>query len=121
MNWTIVLMVAIILVTADKTITVMNIKSVEKHSPEIEDALKIERNPIARFVFRKCGLLFGAILYGIFSLGTFFIAMWLFHPAAKAYAPNNAWGVAFYIVFMFYCFVVANNIYFFLRYNKLLL
>jgi hypothetical protein len=118
-NWITIIAVIILLVTLDKTLTVLNINAVKRNNPGV-DPVSIERNPIAKWCFQKTGLLWGSILYGIFSVGTFLLAMWLFYYPAKAYAPDNAWGVSFYVMCMFYGFVVMNNFYFLLRYNKLL-
>jgi hypothetical protein len=64
-NWTVIIIIAIILITLDKGLTVLNIKAVEKNNPSV-DALSIEKNPLAKFAFQKTGLLWGSILYGIF-------------------------------------------------------
>ena len=119
MNWTTIIIVAIILITLDKGLTVLNIKAVEKNNPGI-DALSIEKNPVAKFAFQKTGLFWGSILYGIFSLATFFFALLLFYYPARAWAPDNAVGVSFYVMCLIYAFILMNNFYFFLRYSKLL-
>ena len=118
-NWWTICIIAIILITVDKGLTVANIKAVQKNNPEI-DALSIEKNPVAKFAFQKTGLFWGSILYGIFSLATFFFAMLLFYYPAKAWAPDNAWGVSFYVMVMIYGLILFNNFYFWLRYSKLL-
>ena len=119
MNWYTIIIVALVLITLDKGITVMNIKAVEKNHPDI-DRFSIERNPIAKAAFGKFGLSGGSIIYWFFSLATFFFAMMLFYYPAKAWAPTNAWGVSLYVMMIFYSFVIMNNFYFFLRYSKLL-
>jgi hypothetical protein len=118
-NWITILIIAIILIVVDKGLTVANIKAVQKNNPSI-DALSIEKNPVAKFAFQKTGLFWGSILYGIFSLATFFFAMLLFYYPAKAWAPGNAWGVSFYIMTIIYFFIIGNNFYFWLRYSKFL-
>jgi len=115
-NFYTILIVAIILITLDKGLTVANIKAVEKNNPGV-DALSIEKNPVAKFSFQKLGLFWGSILYGIFSLATFFFAMLMFYYPAKIWAPNNAWGVSFYAMMLIYFFIIGNNTYFLLRYN----
>ena len=118
-NWTTIICIAIILITLDKGLTIANIKAVQKNNPGV-DALSIEKNPIAKLAFEKTGLFWGTILYGIFSLVTFFFAMLLFYYPAKMWAPDNAVGVSFYIMCLIYSVILANNTYFFLRYSKLL-
>ena len=119
MNWWTVIIVAIVLISLDKGITVMNIKAIEKNYPEV-DRYSIERNPLAKASFEKLGLAGGTIVYWVFSLATFFFALYLFSYPAGAWAPDNKWGVALYAMMMFYSFVIMNNFYFFLRYSKLL-
>jgi hypothetical protein len=118
-NWWTIFIVAIILITLDKGLTVMNIKAVEKHNPGT-DALSIEKNPVAKFAFEKTGLFWGSVLYGLFSLATFFFAMLLFYYPAKAWAPENAWGISFYVMTIIYFLIIGNNFYFYLRYSKFL-
>jgi len=118
-NWLTIICLAIFLIALDKGLTVANIKAVQRNNPEV-DALSIEKNPLAKLAFQKTGLFWGTILYGLFSLGTFFFAMLLFYYPAKAWAPDNAWGVSFYAMTMIYAFILMNNFYFLLRYNKLL-
>ena len=118
-NFYTIIIIAIILIVVDKGLTVANIKAVEKNNPGI-DALSIEKNPVAKFAFQKTGLFWGSILYGIFSLATFFFAMLLFYYPAKAWAPGNGWGVSFYVMCLIYSVILMNNFYFFLRYSKLL-
>ena len=118
-NFYTIFIVAIILIIADKGLTVANIKAVQRNNPEV-DALSIEKNPVAKWSFQKLGLGWGTILYGLFSFATFFFAMLLFYYPAKLWAPTNAVGVSFYVVCLIYSFVLMNNFYFFLRYSKLL-
>jgi hypothetical protein len=118
-NWTTIIIVIILLVTLDKTLTVLNINAVKRNNPEV-DPISVERNPIAKWCFQKTGLLWGSVIYGIFSICTFILAVQLFSYPAKLYAPTNSIGVSFYLMCMFYAFVIMNNFYFFLRYNKLL-
>ena len=119
MNWTTVFIVAVILITLDKGLTVMNIVTVAKNHPDV-DPYSIERNPLAKLSFQKFGLGYGTVLYWFLSLGTFYIALYFLSTMTKLWAPGNAYGAALYILVIFYAFVVANNFYFFLRYSKLL-
>jgi len=118
-NWTTILIIIVILVALDKTITVMNIKAVARNHPDT-NALSIEKNPVAKWSFEKMGLLWGSLAYGLFSIATFLFALLLFYYPAKYYAPDNAVNVAFYVMMIFYGAVIFNNLYFYLRYNNLL-
>ncbi len=119
MNWTMIFLIIVLLVGADKFITVMNIKAVQKHNPELNE-LTIEKNPLARWLFQQLGLIKGTIIYGILSIGTFYLALWLLHYPASLWSPENAYGVSFYILCLAYGFVITNNLYFLLRYNQLI-
>jgi hypothetical protein len=121
MNFYTILFIAILLVSADKIITVMNIKAVEKNYPtNSTDAISIEKNPIAKDMFKRFGLYGGTLIYWFFSILTFLAAVFFMHYPAKLYAPENSYGVALYIVMLLYSIVLMNNFYFLLRYNKLL-
>lgn len=117
--WMVVFLVAVLLVGLDKTFTYINIKEVQKNYPSV-DALKIEKNPLARWSFQKMGLLGGTIFYFIFSIGTFMVAVWALKGLAGLWAPANALGVSFYIVTMAYFLVLGNNFYFFLKFSKII-
>lgn len=118
-NWLTIVTVAIILITLDKTLTVLNIDAVKRNNPGV-DPLSIEKNPIAKWSFQNMGLFWGSLIYGVFSFGTFMFALWLFSMPAKLYAPDNSVGVSFYFMCILYALVLMNNFYFFLRYNKLI-
>jgi len=78
----------------------------------------VEKNPVAKISFEKFGLIWGTIIYWIFSVITFVAAVWFLSYPAKIIAPANPYGVALYAVVIMYGFVVANNFYFLFRYNK---
>lgn len=118
-NWITIIIIAILLIGADKTITYMNIKAVQKNFPNAP-ATSIEKNPVAKWCFDNLGLIGGSILMSLISFLTFFFAMWMFSFAAAYWAPDNKWGVSLYVMVMVYGFVLLNNFYFWLRYNKLL-
>jgi len=118
-NFTIILIIAIILVSLDKGITALNIVAVEKNQPTV-NAYSIEKNPIARASYEKFGLWGGTIIYWLFSIGTFLLAVWLLHFPAKLFTPANTYGTALYIMVIAYSFVIGNNTYFWFRYNNLL-
>ena len=114
-SWSTLLIIAVILVILDKGLTLANIVQVNKHFPDAMkgDAYKIERNPVAKFFFERCGLWGGTFLYGIISVLTlilfFFIFAWIFSER-----------VALYIIFIFYGFVILNNSYFLLKYSTII-
>jgi hypothetical protein len=115
-NWMIILVVAVILVTLDKGITALNILAVEKNQPTV-NAFAIEKNPIAKASYEKFGLWGGTIIYWLFSIITFLFATWLLHFPMKMFTPANTYGTALYVMCIAYGFVVANNFYFWFRFN----
>jgi len=118
-NWSIVLTVILILVVLDKGITVMNIKSVEKNFPKV-DPLSIEKNPVAKYFFEKFGLMGGSIIYGILSFLTFILALFILSWSLHFFFPTTAWSIALWILMLWYGLVIANNLFFLLKYNALI-
>lgn len=112
-----VLVVIIILVTLDKGITVMNIKAVEKNFPEV-DKFSIEKNPIAKFFFVKCGLVGGTILYWFISILTFLLALILLEWMLKLFGVVNAFSISLYVMILLYCLVIGSNLFFLLKFSK---
>jgi len=117
--WIVVTIIAIVLVSLDKGITAYNVKAVAKNNPGV-NPYSIERNPLAKWTFQKFGLTGGTIIYWFLSIVTFIMAVYLFSYPARVFAPNNAYGVALYVVMMVYGLVIFNNLYFSLRYNKII-
>ena len=112
-----VLVVIVILVTLDKGLTFINIKQVEKNFPEI-DKFSIEKNPIAKFFFNKCGLVGGTVLYWILSIITFILALILLEWTLKLFGVINAQSISLWIMIIFYCMVIGNNLFFLLKFSK---
>lgn len=112
---TVIFLIFALLVTADKLITVVNIKQVQKNFPEAvkDDPYKVEKNPLAKWFFEKFGLAGGTVIYWFISLGTVFVFYYLF---TIPFSPR----VALYIVMMLYAFVLMNNFYFLLKYSRLI-
>ena len=117
--WIVVFIIALLMIGADKTLTYLNVKAVAKNNPDVE-ATKIEKNVVAKFMFDKLGMFWGSIIFGILTIPTFILAVWLFTYPASLWAPDNARGVALYIVMMVYGLVLTNNTYFFLRFNHII-
>lgn len=118
-NWTIVILIIIALVAADKLLTVANINAVKKNFPNV-DPLDIEKNPLAKEFFKQQGLLYGTILYALFSIITFIVAMFLLHWMLKLFHVNNSLSIAFYVIMMWYGLVISNNFYFLLKYSRII-
>lgn len=113
-----VLVVIVLLVGIDKIITVANIKAVEKNFPEI-DKYSIEKNPLAKFFFKRCGLIGGTILYGILSVLTFILALILLEWTLKLFNVVNAQSISLYIMIILYCLVIGNNLFFLLKFSRI--
>lgn len=107
----IILIIAIVLVFLDKFITVLNVNTVSKNNPNI-DKFSIEKNPIQKYFFIKFGLIEGAIIYFLISLITFLVAY---------YCLSLIWpNYALYIMVMIYGLVIFNNLFFLLKYSKII-
>jgi len=111
MNWILVIVVAILLVAADKTITAMTIKQVQKNHPAA-DPYSAEKNQLAKLFFQKFGLIGGSVVYGIISVGTFILAMWLL---TQFFGTHNFYP--WFIILMIYGYTLVNNVYYYIRYS----
>ena len=109
-------LIATMLIIADKIITLMNIKTVQRNQPS-KDALSIEKNPLAKWLFREYGLAVGSILMTFVSAIQFIIAMiflqWAFNPFVA-----NPFNVAFAIMVTLYGVTLINNTFWLIRYRK---
>lgn len=114
-----VLLVIVLLVGADKLITAANIKAVEKNFPEI-DRYSIEKNPLAKFFFKKCGLVGGTIIYFFLSVITFLIALKLLDLCLALFKVTNSFSIALWVMIILYCIVIGNNLFFLLKFSKVI-
>ena len=69
--WIVIIIIACLVVLADKGITYININLVKQNFPNV-DYLSVEKNPIDKFLFTKFGLFGGTLIYIIPSILTFF-------------------------------------------------
>ena len=118
-NWTIVIFIIIALVATDKLLTVANINAVTKNFPDV-NPLSIEKNPLAREFFKQHGLMWGSLTYGLFSILCFIVAMYLIHWMLKLFHVTNSLSIALYVVMIWYFFVIGNNLYFLLKFSKVI-
>ena len=118
-NWKIVIIVLIALVIADKAITVANLNTIKKNFPKV-DPLKAEKNPLARFFFQKFGLEGGTFLYSIISLLTVLLFMFLLSATLNAFKVPNALSISLYVIILFYGMTLANNLYFLLKFSRVI-
>lgn len=110
----IILLILLTLVSLDKIITAINIKQYEANfNPPENKRYEIEKNPMAKFFFEKLGLTFGSILYGIVS---FIISIIGFLILSFFFGDL----IALYVVFIVYSFVIGNNIFFMLKFGKVI-
>lgn len=121
MDWRIILIIIAVLVFADKLLTYFSVKQVEKNFPEVH-AIEIEKNPVAKFFFTKFGLGIGSLIFGIVTwIGTCATFYFLSRALSQIpYTAGNPLGITLYIIFLIYGFVITNNIYFLLRYSKII-
>ena len=100
-NLKIIFLVIVLLVVADKVITVANINAVKKNYPKI-NPIGIEKNKVAKWFFIHYGLLWGSVIYGIISIITFIIGVlfagWMF----SLFSVGNPYVKALYGGFLIY-------------------
>lgn len=121
MNWGIVLLIIVILVAADKGLTYINLKLIQKNNPEI-NPLDAEKNPAARWAFEKFGLEGGTIIFFFITCISLLFVFFAFANALKfvTFTSQNPYGYALWIITIFYFAVIGNNFYFMFRYAKLI-
>ncbi len=107
MRISIVLIIFFVLMLFDKGLTFAVLNQTAKNNPNV-DSFSMEKNPLARFIFRKLGLIWGSILYGIISLGAMFLAFLTLRTILNEY-------VAMYIIILVFGLVIANNTFFLLK------
>ena len=116
-NWTLIFLLILLLVSADKIITYYNIMAVEKNFPDI-DPFSIERNPLAKKFFQNFGLLWGNILYSILSLLTFLLALALIKWTLSLFGVQNSLSIALWVMVILYGMAIANNLFFLFKFNR---
>ena len=106
MDFKILLLIFVLLVFADKALTMMNLTVLSKDKPA--NYLDAEQNIAAKWFFQKCGLLWGSILFGIVTLCTLFIMFYCF---------KSVFGVdkTLWFIFLVYGAVIFNNIFYLLK------
>ena len=118
-NWTIIIFIIVALVAADKLLTIANINAVSKNFPKV-DPLSIEKNPVAREFYKQHGLTWGSITFGIFSILLFIAALFLLHWTLKSFGITNSLSISLYCIMIWYFFVIGNNLYFLLKFSKVI-
>lgn len=116
-NWTLIFVLIVFLVSVDKVITYYNIKAVEKNFPNI-DKFSIEKNPLAKKFFQDHGLFWGNLIYWIISILTFLIALSLIKLSFDLLGIPNSLSISLWIMVILYCLALGNNLFFLFKYNK---
>ena len=117
-NWSIVVGIIIVLVFLDKGLTYLNVHQVEKNYSHLE-ALSIEKNPIVKWMFKEFGLIGGTILSFLLSIVTFILALLVLDWSLHFFTPNSA-SISLYILMIIYGLVIANNLYFLLKFSRVI-
>lgn len=115
MNLAVVVLLLVMLVFLDKTLTYINVVQFNKNFPDVakNDHYKIEKNPLAKWFFVKLGLLGGTIVYGFVSVLTLLLAYGVFRTFLNA-------QMSLFIIFMIYGLVIFNNFFFMFKYMKVI-
>jgi hypothetical protein len=99
---------ALALVGLDKLTTILVIKKAMKKYGD--RALSMEKNPLQSYFFKEFGLNWGAVIYGLFSLFTFFFSTWLL-SFPIGLTSSNSWGIAYGVIASLYGIVIINNLF----------
>lgn len=120
MNGNLILfLIVVLLVAGDKVTTYYSLHNLQKNNPNF-DYLKAERNLAARFFLGKFGLIWGNVLYGLISIATFYIAIYCLQAVLSMFGVKNFVGISWYVMFLIYSLVIANNTYFLLKHGRIL-
>jgi len=116
-NWIVIIILIVCLVSVDKILTYYNIKAVEKNFPEI-DKFSIEKNPLAKSFFKSYGLAWGTVLYWFLSIVTFLVALALIKWSLTLIGVPNPLSISLWIMVILYCVVIGNNLFFLFKFSK---
>lgn len=108
-KYLIILIILVIFIALDKGLTYFTLKAVEKNHPDV-DHMKVERNPVMRWLFIKTGLGLGSVIAFILTVP---LNWWIFGNLEKVWNTQ----IALYIMFMVYAFVIFNNTFFLLKHS----
>ena len=107
-----ILIIFVSLALMDKISTVVNIYLYGDKYPD-RDPLLIERNPLARWLMEKTGIIPGNIFYFFISLGTMFLAYYLLSFVLKE-------TIVVGIIIGVFTLVIINNVYWTLKFAGLI-
>lgn len=121
MNWWIVALIIVILVGADKCLTYINLKLVQKNNPQV-NPIDIEKNPAAKYFFQKFGIEMGTVIFFFITCVSLYFVLMLLANGLKyvTFTSSNPYGYALWIITILYGAVIGNNFYFMFRYAKLI-
>lgn len=112
MKIVLLLIIFLLLAFADKFITTVNINQAKRNFPNA-NPLNIEKNPLARYFFTKLGIIGGSIIYGILSVISMFIAFYLLRIGLNE-------SLSLYFIFIVYGIVILNNLFFLLKFSRII-
>ena len=118
MNWQIILIIALVLIGIDKTLTIANIAQAQKNYPKF-NPLTIEKNPLARKFMETFGIMRGNILYALVSLIQFFLVFFLLSWICS-YFIKTPMDKALYFLMIAYGVTIFNNLFYLLKHSKVL-
>lgn len=115
MNFWVILIIFAVLAFGDKAITAVNIHQANKNFPEAmkKDPYQVELNPVAKWFFNKFGLIGGTVIYFFISIPILFFA---YRLLSIPFGENTS----LYILMILMGFVIMNNLYFLLKFSKVI-
>lgn len=104
MKIAILLLIFFILIGADKILTLWNMQALSHTNPNY---LEAEKNVAAKWLFLKCGLIWGTVIFWIITMITLSIAYYSFSMVFDQYK-------VLWVIFIVYSAVIGNNLYYLL-------
>jgi len=105
------LVVFLILIFLDKSLTMWNLSILRDQGHA--NYLDAEKNMAAKWLFERCGLLGGTLIFGVITLGTLSLCFWGLKSIMNEYQ-------ALWIIFLLYGAVIGGNTFQLIKNMKLI-
>lgn len=115
MNWTIIIIIILACVIADKTSTYFAIDALDRNHPGI-NSFEAEKNPVAKWFFERYGLLLGSALFAVFTASWLLLITWIM---MRVLLPS-VFLIFIFSLIAWHGFVLVNNVYYYLKYSGII-
>lgn len=113
------LLAIFLLIAADKVTTYLCVQGVQNNFPEAS-ANNVEKNLMAKWLLDKCGNFWGNVIMSVISLVMAWIILFCVKLVSIKFGHIEYLNYAIYALLVIYGFVIANNTYYALKYNKII-